>query len=336
MQVTARRLSGFDECNADEWASLLLQGETKSVFLTLPWQKAWWQTFGRGQLLLISIEMENKQVAIASLFADSGMVFFVGSGGSDYLDFIGDTSQPQILRNILEMARDCTENFLGFRFYHVPDGSKTGQRLAQVAKEMEFDCFDEGELPAPRLRFSDWPPSERPPAEKKSLVRHDRSLRSKGSFQIRHLQRVEDICPFLSTFFEQHIARWSTTPYPSLFLDPLQRHYYTCLTNLAAASGCLRFTSVQVDDQPVAFHFGTCFDGTFLWYKPSFDVNWAAYSPGEVLLRHLILYAEEIGAHTFDFGLGDEAFKQRFATEVRWVRNWGLYPRNLEKSGAAT
>ena len=36
--------------------------------------------------------------------------------------------------------------------------------------------------------------------------------------------------------------------------------------------------------------------------------------------------AVEEGARTFDFGLGDEACKRRFANRVRRVRTWGLYP----------
>jgi CelD/BcsL family acetyltransferase involved in cellulose biosynthesis len=47
----------------------------------------------------------------------------------------------------------------------------------------------------------------------------------------------------------------------------------------------------------------------------------------------LLLAAMAEKAHTFDFGLGDEAFKSRFATRVNRVRNWGLYdPRALNRS----
>ena len=42
-------------------------------------------------------------------------------------------------------------------------------------------------------------------------------------------------------------------------------------------------------------------------------------------MRQLLLAAAAEGTHTFDFGLGDEAFKSRFATRVDVVRNWGLY-----------
>lgn len=46
-----------------------------------------------GQLMLILAERNGQPVALAPLFADSGMVYFVGSGGSDYLDFVGDSSR---------------------------------------------------------------------------------------------------------------------------------------------------------------------------------------------------------------------------------------------------
>jgi CelD/BcsL family acetyltransferase involved in cellulose biosynthesis len=92
--------------------------------------------------------------------------------------------------------------------------------------------------------------------------------------------------------------------------------------------GCpvLRFTRVDWNDRPIAFHFGFCHAGRFLWYKPSFAIDLARRSPGEVLLRHLLLAAAAEGATAFDFGLGNEAFKHRFATHTRRVRTWGLYP----------
>ena len=60
----------------------------------------------------------------------------------------------------------------------------------------------------------------------------------------------------------------------------------------------------------------------------------ARHSPGEVLLRQLLIAAMAENAEVFDFGLGDEAFKSRFATHVCRVRNWGLYnSRAISASG---
>ena len=87
--------------------------------------------------------------------------------------------------------------------------------------------------------------------------------------------------------------------------------------------------------RPIAFHFGFCYSGKYLFYKPSFALDMAHYSPGLVLLRHLMWEAFEENARTFDFGLGEEAFKARFATTVRRVRTWGLYEPTAIRDGSA-
>ncbi len=49
---------------------------------------------------------------------------------------------------------------------------------------------------------------------------------------------------------------------------------------------------------------------------------WASFGRGELLLNAAT--AERVS--TSDFGLGDNAFKHRFATHERCGHAWGLYP----------
>jgi len=330
--ITTRVVNDFRACDAGWWSELLASGETDNVFLTHPWQSAWWQTFGRGRLLLVVAEAGGRPLALAPLFWDSGMIFFTGSGGSDYLDFVGDCREPGVLEALLDTARRHVPQFLGFRFYHLPEQSDTGTRLQQAAPQLGMVCYEEGELAAPALCFDRWPKEQRPPADKTSLVRHERGFRRQGQLDVVHFRRPEEIRPQLEEFFEQHVKRWEPTSSPSLFRDQRQREFYLRVTNALGPQGWLRFTRLEWNARPVAFHFGTCYRGTYLWYKPSFDIELARLSPGEVLLRQLLLAAVAEGAHTFDFGLGDEPFKQRFATQVRRVKTWGLYPRHSAPS----
>ena len=145
-------LNGFDDplLVPERWMALLRTSDTDVVFLTWHWQRAWWKTFGRGRLLLIAVEQGGQIQALAPLFADAGMIFFVGSGGSDYLDFIGDISEAEVLDRILQTARESVEDFLGFRFYLVPDESRTGSLLKAAARRLGYQFFDEGEMIAPR------------------------------------------------------------------------------------------------------------------------------------------------------------------------------------------
>ena len=325
-EVTVKFLRGFDEPGFGRrlWASLLRR--RVPVFLTWEWQQAWWESFGRGRLMLAAAARDGEVVALAPLFAESGMVFFVGSGGSDYLDFVGDVSDPMVLAEILDAVRSETPEFLGFRFYHVPEQSSTGACLQQAAGRLEMVCFDEGELPAPALEFDD-PQRVRDAACKKSLLRHESWFRHNGALEVEHLQDGRSILPHLEEFFEQHISRWRNTLSPSLFHDQSQRNFYRRLTERAADSGWLRFTRLQWEGRSIAFHFGFSYQGSYLWYKPCFAIDLARHSPGEVLLRQLLLKAAEEGVDVFDFGLGDEFFKSRFATCVNLVRTWGLYPK---------
>jgi hypothetical protein len=138
----------------ERWSSLLSGGDTDTVFLTWWWQKTWWECFGRGRLLLVLAERRGRPIALAPLFADSGMIFFVGSGGSDYLDFLGDISGGDVLPRILDAAREAVPDFVGFRFYHVPDASRTGPQLCAAGESLHLRWYDEGSLPAPQLSFA--------------------------------------------------------------------------------------------------------------------------------------------------------------------------------------
>ena len=331
-----RLLSGFDDplLTPERWSALLQTGDTNVVFLTWHWQRAWWDTFGRGQLLLIAIERDGQIEALAPLFAEAGMVFFAGSGESDYLDFIGDVSSPGDLDLILETARESVKEFLGFRFYLVPDCSRTGSLLNAAANRLGFAVFDEGEMIAPAYDFGAQVDDASSVTEKKSLLRHEKFFRREESIEVVHINDGVKILPHLREFFEQHIARWEATSSPSLFHDDNTRAFYERLTEVARGTGWLRFTRINWKGKPIAFHFGSCYAGRYLWYKPTFAIELARHSPGEVLLRQLLLAAKNEGSRVFDFGLGDEGFKRRFANQITTVRTWGLYP-TLERSEAS-
>ena len=104
---------------------------------------------------------------------------------------------------------------------------------------------------------------------------------------------------------------------PSQFLDPAQRVLFEALVEELDPTRILRFAVLELNDRPIAYHFGFEFDGKFIWYKPSFDVALWDSAPGEVLIRHLLIYCLGAQVREFDFTVGDEAFKYRFANHER-------------------
>ena len=325
--ISIRVLTGFDDpaLGPEEWARVLATGQTDVVFLTRHWQTAWWESFGRGQLLLMAAERDGRIVALAPLFTEAGMVYFVGSGGSDYLDFIGDISEPEVLDVFLTEARKRVPGFIGYVFYHVPDSSQTGQRLQEAAARLGLRCFEEGSQPAPALAMGPDKSNALEAANKRTPAQRERFFQRNGLLEIQHLADGERILGHLDDFFSQHITRWAGTSSPSSFNDEKERQFYRNVIRKAADTGWLRFTRLVWDGRPIAFHFGFCYRGTFLMYRSSYAMDLAQRSPGQVLLRQLLLKAVQDDTHTYDFGLGEESYKSHLATQTNVVRNWGLY-----------
>ncbi|MDQ1578787.1 MAG: hypothetical protein QOE21_1474 [Microbacteriaceae bacterium] len=324
--ITTRLLSGFEDptCGPAEWARLLEAGPTNAIDVTWPIQRAWWETCGEGELLLIAAARDGVDVALAPLFAAGGMVFNLSL--KDKLDMIGDTSDPMVLDALLTTARASVPNFQGFRFYFIPDDSPTGKRLQDAAARLELVCHDEGELPSPALGIASDPTRAQACTRKQSLRRRERWFRDNGELVVHHFRDGESVLPQLDGFFEQHISRRADLPDPSPFLAPTERAFYGRMTELAGDTDWLRFTRIDWNDRPIAFHYGFCYRGRYLYGVPSFAVDLLERWPGEVLLRQLLLAAIDEGAAEFDFGIGDEDYKYRYATQVTTLRTWGLYP----------
>jgi CelD/BcsL family acetyltransferase involved in cellulose biosynthesis len=313
----------FDDPRLADWETIALRAPMPAVFSTRPWLRAWWAVYGRGDLLLAALVEGGHTLAVAPLFADEdGWVYFVGSGGSDYLDFVGCLDSPSPLVTMLATVRDRVPHFQGFRFYHVPDRSPTGTLLLHAAKGLGLEWVHEGAMAAPEMSMTVVDDA----LAKKSLRRHCASFEREGGYVATHHVNGEGIGPLLDGFFEQHVQRWAATEHPSLFTVPSHREFYRRLVAEPGAFHWLRFTTIEWQGQNVAYHLGFSFAGRFTWYKPAFDIALARRSPGEVLLRELLVRARTEDADVFDFGIGDEPFKQRFATAAPVVDTFALVP----------
>jgi CelD/BcsL family acetyltransferase involved in cellulose biosynthesis len=323
-EIKTRIIAGFsDEAT---WERLLDSSESDSVFMTREWLAAWWETFGHGELLLVGAERDGEIVAVAPFYTQDGIVYFVGSGYESYeLGFVGDARDPLVVEALLLGAREVVEGFIGFELYFV--SSTLQERLERAAAGLGLDANEEWRVSSMTMDLQSHPELARAATRKKSLVRHENYFRREGGLSVVHANRADEVLPWLDELYAQHIERWAATDSPSQFLDEKWRVFFQRWAVSAANRGWLRFTRLEWQGRSIAFHFGVCYRGNYIWYKPCFAVDLARHSPGEVLLRQTLLAAIEEGAKSFDFGTGDDVYKTRFATDTREMRGLGLYPR---------
>jgi CelD/BcsL family acetyltransferase involved in cellulose biosynthesis len=315
---------GFDDLFAPggEWDELLARSSANTVFLLSGWLRAWRETLGcRGEILVPQIRSAGRLVAAAAFRSHDGVLELAGQGPSDYADVLvandlDDALRLRLAQQLLSSARRAARGLEWFRLVHVPVDTSL-LPSAVFARESGYFATEEKRIPAPAMDMACV--EER--LQKKSLKRHEKDLQRKGQLAVVTHHRADEILPQLDEFFDQHERRWEGTEWPSLFRDPAQREFYRRCTRLLSDPGVLRFTTVRLDGALVASHYGFHYAGRFTWYKPTYDPAWSKHSPGEVLLKRLLELARDEGAGEFDFTVGDEAFKLRFATKTREVTN---------------
>ncbi len=78
----------------------------------------------------------------------------------------------------------------------------------------------------------------------------------------------------------------------------------------------------------VAAHFGLADHRTLHWWIPTYDRRWGAFSPGLILMLHLIRECHDRGIREIDLGHGDERYKTSLSTVTR-----ELYTGSVDRSG---
>lgn len=104
----------------------------------------------------------------------------------------------------------------------------------------------------------------------------------------------------------RHRAPLFTQPNVDLLFSLLSRTDPDCTGVLSV---------LRVGERLVGAHFGLrCHDTLHFWF-PVYDADFAAYSPGRILLKHVIMAGAREGMRVIDRGEGDTPAKRDFANE---------------------
>jgi CelD/BcsL family acetyltransferase involved in cellulose biosynthesis len=312
-----------------EWETLLERVPGTSIFQTFQWNACWWRIFGKGdRLLVITCRKGPQLVGLAPLMISRGRfstflprteLQFIGcrNYASDYLDFIIDPNSPDALDVILDETLQYLGKVNRIRFSNFPTHSGNYSRVIDYLESRQAMFTVELEQNAPYRLLGELE-EDRKTANKSSIRRHCNYFRKAGNIRFQRFKRMTEIQGLMDRFFNQHVARHEKTRIRSQFLDSDQRDFYRELVTDMQSRDWIRFDAVMFNDQPIAFHFGFEFRNRFIWYKPSFDIQYSKRSPGLIMVRYLLDDAIDRGLDEFDFTIGSESYKYRFANRERY------------------
>ena len=153
---------------------------------------------------------------------------------------------------------------------------------------------------------------------RQQVRRFARRAAREAQVRIRRTERADDLEADMGTFFALHDKRFGDRGGSALSAERA-RSFHLDFAAAALEQGWLRLWFLELDGSPAAAWYGWRLGDRYSYYNSGFEPLFAALSPGLVLISAVIESAFEEGAAEFDFLLGEESYKYRFAERERTV-----------------
>jgi CelD/BcsL family acetyltransferase involved in cellulose biosynthesis/peptidoglycan/xylan/chitin deacetylase (PgdA/CDA1 family) len=295
----------------EPWNRLLSRHPAPEAFYGIEWSLANLDV-PDTQLLTVVTTFADEVVGIAPLCCRGRTIDFVAAGISDYNDILctaedASTVLEITLRQLSQSRRNsriCLSNIREDSLVVVAARRSLRTAAIHLTKICNCPCIRFGENKEDHLRSL---------YSKKSLVRHARSLEKKGKLSFHVFDRYADAAPHLDEYFAQQVIRRAASGQWSAYSTAGGRERARMLMRHQSTDGSLRIAVLRLNGRAIAYHYGFVKHGKYYWYKPSFDITFWDDSPGEVLMHYLLLSLKNESIREFDFTIGEEPFKDRFA-----------------------
>jgi CelD/BcsL family acetyltransferase involved in cellulose biosynthesis len=299
-----------------EWRDLHEAAADATPFQSWEWVSTFWRHLGRGTPNLLAIREGDDLVGLAPLVVTGfrGLpvrrLTFLGAPLSDYQGLLARPGREALVaRAVAEYVVD--RDGAPVDLVDLPD-----VRAADPLVTAFSEAAGDRGLVAPHRVC----PAVALPASFDLLRRQlGRSLRQKlGNLRRQSARRLgarfdeargEAVAPTLEALFTLHDRRWRRRGLRGAFARPEVRDFHREVAPLLDERGWLRLHRVIVDGDVRGAIYCLSHQGRVAYYLGGFDLRYARYSLGTLLVGEAIERAIGEGARTFDFLRGDERYK---------------------------
>jgi CelD/BcsL family acetyltransferase involved in cellulose biosynthesis len=299
-----------------EWNALLSRGAADYPFLRFEFQRAWWEHLGGGEWpsgeLRIAVWREAGVLrGIAPLFrnarGNTAGWYFIGSTEiSDYLDVITTAEDhPAFCAALLDALESTPDpEFQTLDLFNLRAASPTAAVLSAEAARRGWTVDRQSLQICPVLAL--------PKTWEEYLARLDKKDRHEIRRKLRRGENAEEPMELILTgaeSIEDFFRLMENDPAKAAFLTPVMRDQFRAIARATERTGLLQLAFLRTEGRNVAAYFN--FDyGNRIWvYNSGMDPQYAASSPGWILLAQLVRRAIDQGRVAFDFMRGSETYK---------------------------
>jgi CelD/BcsL family acetyltransferase involved in cellulose biosynthesis len=321
--------AGGFETLAQEWNELLHRSVGDTIFLTLEYQRTWWQCLGEGELLILAVRDDDELLGIAPLFATTdpeGQRSLATVGCvevADYLDFIVvQGREAEVYAALVDyLSGSSAPAWDSLDLCNIHQDSPTLVILPTLAQARGWTVSTARDDVCPIVQLPGTWEEYLEMLDGKQRREIRRKLRRAGGEMAQNWYIVgpeHDLETEVDEFLELMAA---SAPDKADFLTPRMRDFFRQLARVVYDAGWLQLVFLHVGERKAAAYFNFVYGNRVLVYNSGLD--WQSFprlGAGVVLVAHCIRHAIEQGREAFDFMQGDERYKYQFGGQDVEVR----------------
>lgn len=309
--------------------------EIPEVFYTHQWALALSRAFSETiSPLLLLVHDRNHLCGVASLATLPGRsdrAFFLAGSSADYCDVL---SEPELRAEVLTVvvSEIWRLGICRIELANIPTDSATSQQLRTIAGRHGYYFHQRLAYECPQIRLGGEQQRQQllEAVRKRKDKKRDLRIEKLGPVRLAQVP-ANKVQAELNSICSAQIARFLATQRISPLVRSERRSLLAELTRRLGDADWLKVSRLEIGGRPAAWHFGFCFHKSLFWYLPTFSMNYEDCSPGSHLFRLVIEDGiRNPSLERIDLGLGDEAYKGRYATDLRSTRFLRLSTSKLD------
>jgi CelD/BcsL family acetyltransferase involved in cellulose biosynthesis len=317
----------------EKWNELLAKSVNDVPFLRFETLADWWQTRGGGEwppeaeLAILAAHEGSELVGIAPFFLTehegTKKLILLGSIEiSDFLDLIVTAEREgEFVESLLNYVSEqfIPQGIRSIDLYNLLEDSPSIAHLLESGKAAGYKVDKTVLQQAPCITL---------PGEWEQYLE---SIDKKQRHEIRRkMRRAAEADVKVEVYFTSDLAKvdedtqaflglMAQDPEKAVFLTPAMREQFKISIQRAFENGWLQLAFLKVDGENAAAYLNLDYQNRIWVYNSGIDRRFMEYSPGWVLLGHLLQWANENKRSTFDFMRGNEDYKYKFGAVDRFV-----------------
>lgn len=320
-----------------EYSALYESLPCPNVYFSPEWVYTWLASLGRRHEVFFVIARSDGHLSGVWPFFEYVLPAFGKAllpAASQAADLFDPVALPEVRENLVHALAEALEEF---NFAWLPLLTRN------FAEEVLEPCMQSLRPPhllrqrTPRFlveleRFTDFTSYTATvfgPKTRQNLRRKARKLSELGDVEMRTLDTAEDIAPWLNKMVELEKGSWKWQERAGIFQLPEMRGFYNLLMPSLAERRRVRVSVLTLNGRLIAHEIGFLGRDYYCMHSTVFDSEFAAHSPGRLLMLFSIQKCLEEGRRIYDFLQNDAEFKRQMSTSESRLWDWILLPNSF-------